>query len=95
MYDLTYNTMDMNDNNGEQVNPNQVDGRIEWDNGDVTYGHKLPDIKRKDSPSEEHLEKAKNEHKVNDNLVNSNLSQGEDIGSRNREKDKGIKGKDL
>ncbi|TCD10133.1 hypothetical protein EZ449_09910 [Pedobacter frigidisoli] len=86
--------MDMNDNSGDQVNPDQLDG-IEWDNDDATYGHKLPEIKRKDLPTDEHLEKIKNQLQVNDDLVNSNLSQGEDIGNRNKEKDKGIRGKDL
>jgi hypothetical protein len=34
-------------------------------------------------------------HAVNENLNNSNLSQGEDIGNRNKNNEKGLRGKDL
>ncbi|MGM9474932.1 hypothetical protein ACS5PU_00830 [Pedobacter sp. GSP4] len=73
------------------------DEDIEWDNGEATYGHKRPDFKRKDEPDEEHLAKAQKdaEHDVNNDLKHTNLSQGEDIGNRNKTNNKGLKGKDL
>ncbi|MBB6236168.1 hypothetical protein HDC90_000774 [Pedobacter sp. AK013] len=76
----------------EEINHNEED--IEWDNGEATYGHKRADFKRKDEPAASHLSKAENDptHAVNENL---NLSQSEDIGNRNKNKEKGLKGKDL
>ncbi|MBT2564600.1 hypothetical protein J7E50_01175 [Pedobacter sp. ISL-68] len=82
------------DPNGE-INHNEED--IEWDNGEATYGHKRADFKRKDQPDEAHLAKTENDpkHHINEGLKNANLSQNEDIGNRNKERDKGISGKDL
>ncbi|WP_235526094.1 hypothetical protein [Pedobacter sp. Leaf216] len=90
----------MNDNNNKDVNP-QIGGShdddIEWDNGEATYGHKRADFKRKDQPDDAHLAKTKTvgKHNINKELNNANLSQNEDIGNRNKEKDRGISGKDL
>lgn len=79
----------------EEINRNEED--IEWDNGEATYGHKRADFKRKDEPQASHLVNTENgpDQKVNENLTNSNLSQGEDIGGRNKNDEKGLKGKDL
>jgi len=79
-----------------QININHNED-IEWDNGEATYGHKRADFKRKDQPDETHLAQSENdpEHNINQALKNANLSQNEDIGNRNKEKNKGISGKDL
>lgn len=88
----------MNDNKNvdPQIGINR-DEDIEWDNGEATYGHKRADFKRKDQPDEAHLAKTENDpkHHINEELKNANLSQNEDIGNRNKERDKGISGKDL
>jgi hypothetical protein len=90
--------MEMNDNKNvdPQIGINR-DEDIEWDNGEATYGHKRADFKRKDQPDEAHLAKTENDpkHHINEELKNANLSQNEDIGNRNKERDKGISGKDL
>ncbi|WP_316847376.1 hypothetical protein [Pedobacter psychrodurus] len=90
--------MEMNDN--KNVDPQlgiNRDEDIEWDNGEATYGHKRADFKRKDQPDEAHLTKTANDpnHHINEELKNANLSQNEDIGNRNKERDKGVSGKDL
>ena len=91
--------MEINENKNvdpnSEINRNEED--IEWDNGEATYGHKRADFKRKDQPDESHLLKTENDptHAVNENLNNSNLSQGEDIGNRNKNNEKGLRGKDL
>jgi hypothetical protein len=88
--------MKMNDNKNvdPQIDSNR-DEDIEWDN--ETYGHKKTDFKRKDQPDEAHLAKTENDpkHNINKDLKNANLSQNEDIGNRNKERDKGVSGKDL
>ncbi|WP_316827398.1 hypothetical protein [Pedobacter miscanthi] len=92
--------MEMNDeNNKKEIDPQpdaNHDQEIDWDNGEATYGHKRTDFKRKDQPDEAHLEKTENagEHDVNTALKNANLSQNDDIGSRNKEANKGLKGTD-
>ncbi|WP_406824084.1 hypothetical protein [Pedobacter sp. KACC 23697] len=82
------------DPNGE-INRNEDD--IEWDNGEATYGHKRTDFKRKDEPQSSHTVNTENDpaRSVNEDLNNSNLSQGEDIGNRNKNDEKGLRGKDL
>lgn len=93
--------MAMESNENKNVDPNgevnHSDEYIEWDNGEATYGHKRTDFKRKDEPEASHLLKTENDpkHTVNENLSNSNLSQGEDIGNRNKNNEKGLRGKDL
>jgi len=90
--------METNDN--KHVDPqNGINSNedIEWDNGEATYGHKRADFKRKDQPDDIHLTKTENDakHDINKVLKNANLSQNEDIGNRNKERDRGISGKDL
>ncbi|MCX2576155.1 hypothetical protein [Pedobacter sandarakinus] len=74
-----------------------TDQHIEWDNGEVTYGHSVvkPEFKRKNSPSAEHLKQANEEGKkdVNKELKNVNLAEGEDPGSRKKDDNKGVGGK--
>ncbi|WP_412466155.1 hypothetical protein [Pedobacter sp. KLB.chiD] len=78
----------------EETNHNEED--IEWDNGEATYGHKRADFKRKDEPMTSHKSGENDVNQdVNGSLNNSNLSQGEDIGNRNKNDDKGLHGKDL
>jgi len=79
-------------NQENQRDPNADDG-IEWDNGEATYGHKLPEVKRKDSPDDEHL--TKSNVNASEELKNLNLSQDEDLANRNQSNNKGIAGKDL
>jgi hypothetical protein len=91
----------MESNENKNIDPNQEVSRneegIEWDNGEATYGHKRTDFKRKDEPEASHIESSENApvRSVNENLNNSNLSQGEDIGNRNKNDEKGLQGKDL
>ncbi|MGN7988167.1 hypothetical protein ACTJKC_12550 [Pedobacter sp. 22226] len=92
-------TMEMNDENKKKEIDPQLgidrDEEIDWDNGEATYGHKRTDFRRKDEPNETHLAKTDGAaHDVNKELKNSNLSQNEDIGNRNKDADKGISGKD-
>jgi len=84
------------DNNRTDQNEN-TDRNIEWDNGEATYGHTISDseFKRKNTPSKDHISNTENETNTIDNLKNENLSQGEDIGSRNSIDEKGLGGKDL
>lgn len=75
------------------------DQNIEWDNGEVTYGHSIiqSEFKKKNQPDESHFKKqpaGENSDTIND-LKNQNLSQQEDIGNRNDSNEKGIGGKDL
>ncbi|RDC57481.1 hypothetical protein DU508_10045 [Pedobacter chinensis] len=89
---------EINNTDGDQFEK-QDDQNIEWDKGEVTYGHSVThsEFKRKNLPSEEHIAKAEegNDSKIIDDLKNANLSQGEDIGNRNSDEEKGIGGKDL
>jgi len=77
---------------------NKFDQNIEWDNGDITYGHSITnsEYKKKNLPDERHL--AQNEHgsgdKVNEKLKDLNLSSDEDPGNRNIDDEKGLGGKD-
>ena len=75
------------------------DQNIEWDNGEVTYGHSIAksEFKRKNMPSEEQISKREDSNHSNTiaDLKNSNISQGEDIGNRNSAEEKGLGGKDL
>ncbi|WP_162800005.1 hypothetical protein [Pedobacter jeongneungensis] len=91
--------MKMNDENKKKEIDPQLgidrDEEIDWDNGEATYGHKRTDFKRKDEPNETHLLKAESSvHNINEELKNANLSRNEDIGNRNKDADKGIRGKD-
>ncbi|WP_231427261.1 hypothetical protein [Pedobacter sp. Leaf250] len=74
-----------------------TDPNIEWDNGEATYGHSISesDFKRKNSPNKNHINKTENDANTIDDLKNENLSQGEDIGNRNKTGEKGLGGKDL
>jgi len=85
----------MESNENKNIDPNE--DHIEWDNGEATYGHKRADFKRKDEPETPHSVNTENDpiRSVNENLTNSNLSQGEDIGNRNKNDEKGLRGKDL
>ncbi|WP_293310206.1 hypothetical protein [Pedobacter sp. UBA5917] len=86
----------MNEENKKTDPQISADQDIDWDNGEATYGHKRNDFKRKDQPDEAHLAKTESaDHNINEGLKNANLSQNEDIGNRNKEADKGIKGQDL
>ncbi|MEH3111836.1 hypothetical protein [Pedobacter terrae] len=91
----------MENNENKNLDPNAETDRneedIEWDNGEATYGHKRADFKRKDEPEATHLSKTENDpdRNVNEDLNHSNLSQGEDIGNRNKYDEKGLHGKDL
>ena len=79
----------------QQLGSHQDEG-IDWDNGEATYGHKRNDFKRKDEPDETHLAKADaDSQNINKALKNANFSQNEDIANRNKDADKGIRGKDL
>ncbi len=77
----------------------KTEQNIEWDNGEVTYGHSIAhsEFRRKNMPAEEHVAKAEegNDTKTIPELKNANLSQGEDIGNRNSTDEKGVGGKDL
>jgi len=90
--------MEINENKNIDANGeiNHNEDNIEWDNGEATYGHKRADFKRKDEPDASHTNEENNPPRnVNENLNNSNLSQGEDIGNRNKNDEKGLRGKDL
>jgi len=91
--------MENNDNKNSDSNEgiNRNDDQIDWDNGEATYGHKRADFKRKDEPEASRLAAAENDNSQNitESLNNANLSQGEDIGSRNKSDDKGLRGEDL
>ncbi|WP_316799872.1 hypothetical protein [Pedobacter frigidisoli] len=79
--------------NKDNVNKQHMDDGIEWDNGEATYGHKLPEVKRKDEPETDPSEKA--EENVNQHLKNKNLSQDEDIANRSRDENRGVGGNHL
>lgn len=91
----------MESNENKNIDPNEEinnnEEGIDWDNGEATYGHKRTDFKRKDEPANPHSVNTENDHirNLNENLTNSNLSQGEDIGNRNKNDEKGLRGKDL
>ncbi|SDG78372.1 hypothetical protein SAMN05421827_11135 [Pedobacter terrae] len=91
----------MESNENKNIDPNEGinnnEEGIEWDNGEATYGHKRADFKRKDEPAASQVVSSENDpaRGVNENLTNSNLSQGEDIGNRNKNDEKGLRGKDL
>ncbi|MFC1225482.1 hypothetical protein ACFE6N_16860 [Pedobacter sp. BG31] len=90
--------MENNDNKNSDSNEDiNRDDQIDWDNGEATYGHKRADFKRKDEPEASRLPSTVNDtsQNINESLNNSNLSQGEDIGSRNKNDDKGLRGEDL
>lgn len=85
--------------NEESQQGKKNEQNIEWDNGEVTYGHSIAhsEFRRKNAPSEEHIAKAEegsDDHTISE-LKNENLSQGEDIGNRNNAEEKGVGGKDL
>ncbi|WP_293744755.1 hypothetical protein [uncultured Pedobacter sp.] len=86
-----------NKNSDSKEDINRNDDQIDWDNGEATYGHKRADFKRKDEPEASHLPSTENDNSqnINENLNNANLSKGEDIGSRNKNDDKGLRGEDL
>lgn len=79
--------------NKDNAKAQHADDGIEWDNGEATYGHKLPEVKRKDEPEVDPLEKAEGD--VNQHLKNKNLSQDEDIANRSRNENRGIERGDL
>ncbi|RZK16917.1 MAG: hypothetical protein EOO86_13800 [Pedobacter sp.] len=84
-------------NRDEDQSGKRDDQNIEWDNGEVTYGHSIAnsEFRRKNTPNEEHIAKTEDNSKTIEELKNSNLSQGEDIGNRNDAEEKGLGGKDL
>ena len=90
--------MENNDNKNSDSNEDiNRDDQIDWDNGEATYGHKRADFKRKDVPEASRLPSTENgtSQNINESLNNANLSQGEDIRSRNKNDDKGLRGEDL
>ncbi len=91
--------MESNENKKNDPNEgiNSNEDQIEWDNGEATYGHKRVDFKRKDEPAASQVVRSENDpvRNVNENLTNSNLSQEEDIANRNKNDEKGLRGKDL
>jgi len=83
--------------NEEGLSDKKEDQHIEWDNGEVTYGHSViqSDFKRKNAPSESHEQTTGSDSSIIGSLKNKNLSQDEDIANRNGAEEKGIGGKDI
>ena len=92
----------MGDKNKNQANLKptlDLDENIEWDNGEVTYGHMITNssFKRKDLPDpqhQQHLEETSNK-KIRKSLKNSKFIKDEDIANRNKGAEKGIGGQNL
>lgn len=70
----------------------QQERKVKYDKGEVTYGHVISDpvYSRKDKSVEN-----EQPDDVNEKLNHLNLTQDTDLGKRNENKEKGIRGKNL